>query len=230
MPYCPTLKLVHVAIPKTGSTSVVRALRNLAERHHGEVTLINEKVDSAFKKRHGLKALGARCPGRAKHLSAAQLRAVLGERYTEALTFTFVRSPWARALSRYYFTRQDHAPSLAEQERRGTTRKFHDKSFRVWLEGRLAQAERKNGINNQLDKLTDADGNLIVDFVGRLSDVQNGFSEVCRRANLEPIAVPHINGTGGGKRYLQEYDEWSKEAVAQLYRRDIEFFGFEFGR
>ena len=39
----------------------------------------------------------------------------------------------------------------------------------------------------------------------------------------------NVNGTGQGRRYVTFYEDWSRDLVAELYRRDIEAFGYEFG-
>jgi hypothetical protein len=228
VPYSERFGLVHVAIPKTGTTSLVHALHRLHDHHGGELTLVKEKVDRAFCHRHGLDTLPGRHPGRAKHLSALELATVLGERYREGFSFSFVRNPWARTLSRYAFCHAENRPSLLARWRRGTSRRFHREEFHDWLRRRARQAEKKGGLPSQLDKLSDADGRLIVDYVGRLESVDDGFARVCREAGVPSIKVPHHNGTGRGHRYTEVYDAWSRDLVADLYRRDIEAFGYEF--
>lgn len=230
MPYSERFRLVHVAIPKTGTTSVVRALRQLHARHGGELTLHDEPIDTAFRRRHGLDALGDPQPGHAKHLSALQLATILGDRYREALSFTFVRNPWARAVSRWAFHHAENKPSLLSRLRRRTSRRFHRLDFADWVRRRVRQAEREGGARNQVDKLVDLEGRNLVELVGRLERVDEGFAEVCRRVGVEPIPVPHVNGTGGGRRYTELYDDWSRAAIADLYRRDVETFGYELGR
>lgn len=230
MPYAERFQLVHVAIPKTGTTSVVRALQNLHDIHGGELTLVKDRIDATFRARYGLDALGDKQPGRAKHLSAIQLKTILGQRWDRAFSFSIVRNPWARTVSRYYFTHADNAPSEEERSRRGTGRTFHTKSFPRWLRDRVSEAERKGGLRNQIEKLTDLEGRVIVDFVGRLDSVSRDFATVCERVGVPPIEVPHLNGTGRGARYTELYDAETRELVRELYRRDIETYGFEYGR
>lgn len=229
MPYSERFGLVHIAIPKTGTTSVVNALQRLHKQHGGSLTLVKDRIDARFRALHRLDELGDPHPGRAKHLSAIQLKYVLGEAYERSFSFTFVRNPWARMVSRYFFTRIENKPPLLERLRRGTTRTFHEKEFGEWVRGRARAAERDGELRNQIDKLTDLEGKVIVDFVGRLEDVQAGFARVCEQAGVPPIEVPHVNGTGQGRRYATFYEDWSRELVGELYRRDIEAFGYEFG-
>lgn len=228
MPYSEKLRVVHIAIPKTGTTSVVRALRRLCERHGGELTLVKRDIDRRFRKRHGLDALGDRRPGRAKHLSAIQLKTILGEDYERAFSFSMVRNPWAREVSRYWFTHHSNEPSRAEKRRRDTRRKFHSLSFPQWVDRHAKRMERGRAFN-QIDKLSDLDGRIIVDFVGRLESVNEDFGTVCDRIGVPRLEVPHVNGTGGGRRYLEMYDDRTRDLVGEIYARDIEAFGYRFG-
>lgn len=230
MPYSEKLKLVHIAIPKTGTTSVVAALKRLHKIHGGNLVLIKDRIDRSFRRQYGLDALGDPSPGHAKHLSAAQLKLILGDRYDESFSFSFVRNPWARAVSRCYFTHNDSKPGFFERIRRGTSRRFHKLEFRDWLKRRAQSAEKKGGLRNQLDKLTDSSGAIIVNYVGRLESVNASFAHVCQQVGIEPIEVPHVNSTGKGVKYVDFFDDWSRDMVADIYRRDIEAFGYEFGK
>lgn len=232
MPYSEHFNFVHIAIPKTGTTSVVRALIQLHTMHGGNISLYREFVDAAFRARYGLDRLNDRQPGRAKHLSAEQLRLVLGEeRYDAAFRFTFVRNPWARAVSRYRFSHISNKPPLRERvTRRNVSRSFHRLDFKDWLRQKARSAERKGGSRNQLDKLIDQNGDLLVNFIGKLERVQDDFAAVCKTIGVEPIPVPHVNATARNKPYTEYYDDACRDMVAELYRRDIEAFGYEFGK
>lgn len=229
MPYVEKLKLVHIAIPKTGTTSMVRALKDLCELHGGEVSLVKDAIDRDFRKQFGLDALGDKKPGHAKHLSAAQLQLILGEKYHQSFSFSIVRNPWARAVSRCFFTHVDNKPSFIERWRRGTGRTFHRKTFDDWIRARAVEAEKKGGLSNQIDKLVDLQGKIIVNYVGRLESVNESFAHVCRSIGVDPIPVPHVNPSQKSKkRYTDYYDDWSRDLIRDLYKRDIEAFGYEF--
>lgn len=229
MPYSERFSLVHVAVPKTGTTSVIEALQALHRIHGGELTLLTDRVDRRFRERHGLDALGDPQPRRAKHLSALQLRTILEERWERAFSFSLVRNPWAREVSRYWYTHEDHEPGWLAKWWQGAQRKFHGLSFPEWVERRRRSAKGRGGARNQLDKLTDQDGRILVDFVGRLENLQADFATVCDRIGVPRVAVPHVNSTGGGARYPAMYDQHTRDVVAELYARDIAAFGYRFG-
>lgn len=232
MPYSPSHHYVHVAIPKTGTTSVVRALHQLHALEGGELGLIQEAITPEFRSRHGLEALGDKHPKRAKHLSALQLRSILGdEAYGRAFSFSIVRNPWARLASRYRFTHVDNEPSLERKLQKGTGRRFHDLSFAEWIHRRHRRWKRKGRVErgSQMHKIVDADGKVMVDYVGRLETLQDSFDEICDRIGVERREVPHVNGTNrGGQHYSAYYDRRTREMVGEMCQLEIEAFGYRF--
>lgn len=79
----------------------------------------------------------------------------------------------------------------------------------------------------QLDRLVDEDGEILVDFVGKLENLQADFATVCEHIGRPAAQVQHVNWTSRS-HYSQFYDDWSRDAVAALYQRDIEAFDYEF--
>jgi len=226
MPYLPSLGLVYVAIPKTGTTSVTRALHNIPSTE--DVQLVKEAIDPAFRKKYRLNEIGDKKPGRAKHLSALQLKYILGdEEFARCTKFSVVRNPWARMVSRYFFTHVEAEPDDAEKLRRGTTRTFHDKDFEAWVEAVWARHKSGDRKNSQLAKLVDLDGNLLVDHVGRLEDVQTTLDWVAEKVGIAPMQMPHVNGTRKG-HYARYYNDATQAMVAEICRQDIEYFGYRF--
>lgn len=227
MPYMPSLGLVYVAIPKTGSTSVIGSIYETCSSKD-DVQLVREFVDPAFRERYRLNEIGDKKPGRAKHLSAIQLKYVLGEdEFTRCVKFSIVRNPFAWMVSRYFFTHADHEPNAQEKKRRHTTRHFHNKDFDTWV--KKAWKRHKTGKNSysQLAKLVDLEGRVLVDHVGRLEDVQSTLDWVSAKLGVEPLKMPHINGTRRG-HYSQFYSEQSKAVVSEMCARDLDYFGYRY--
>jgi len=74
--------------------------------------------------------------------------------------------------------------------------------------------------------ITDADGNLIVDFIGRYERLQDDFAEVCNRLGIS-ATLPHSNKTRH-RDYRTYYDSRTIELVADHWRDDIELLGYTF--
>ena len=225
MPFSSTHRYVHVCILKTGTTSVTRAFHQFHCEHGGSYALMKDEVDSAFRDRYNLWEIGDPQPGRAKHLSALQLKYILGEEFDRCLKFTFVRNPWARCISQYHYTRSDHEPSAEEKQRRGTRRGFHDLSFKDWLNRRFLRwkADPSARNHNQLRKIVDQDGSILVDFIGRLEAIQAGMNAICNRLGIPHLAVPKVNPTRH-RPYTEYYDSALRCLVAEMYAQDIETF------
>jgi chondroitin 4-sulfotransferase 11 len=178
--------------------------------------------------------IGDRGPWRAEHLSAIQIKYIVGEEeFNRCFKFSFVRNPWSLCISKYHFSLEENRPSprkVLKRVFRGKgrpRRKFHEMSFEDWMAKHYAGFKNEGRDCNQLVKLTDLDGNVIVDVVGRLECMQEDFSAMCNRIGLPNLKVPHKNKTKH-EHYSVYYDHETREMVADLYRRDIEYFGYAF--
>ncbi|MDH3224957.1 MAG: sulfotransferase, partial [Gemmatimonadota bacterium] len=76
--------------------------------------------------------------------------------------------------------------------------------------------------------LTDFDGNLLVDFVGRFERLEHDFAEVCRRTELPRLQLPHRRKAVRRRDYRTYYSDALAEFVAHTNAPDIERFGYTF--
>jgi len=101
----------------------------------------------------------------------------------------------------------------------------------------------------QYDFLHADDGRLLVDFVGRFESLQDDFNKVCAHLGLKDAELPHRNpsrkasrnrkrrirnalyrnGENHKRAYVDFYDGQTHEYVAEMYRRDLDAFGYRFG-
>lgn len=141
--------------------------------------------------------------------------------------FTFVRNPWARLVSLY-----DHIRSAGGM----------DRSFDQWLlsvepcgiggGGEDWQRWRKYGAYSIKHYISDDSGRVLVDDVLRLEDVEFAFKPFLDRLGLPGVGsrkLGHYNKGKSSDRYVQYYSDETAAHVANLYRYDIEEYGYEFG-
>lgn len=173
---------------------------------------------------------------RLAHLAAAEYVdcGYIGQAEFDRLyKFTFVRNPWARILSEYRYRNY-----------------FHHRSFREFVLRRMPSPgwdDDYRHVMPQYDMLH-KDGRLLVDFVGRFENLQADFDRVCGQLGIEDSRLPHrnksakvsrdlkrkvrnwlfLNGENGKHRLAEYYDDETREAVAEYYRKDIETFGYTF--
>jgi len=82
---------------------------------------------------------------------------------------------------------------------------------------------------NQLRYLTDKNGEVLVDFIGRFENFAQDLSHVFDMLGLEAsqLEIPYENWSGHS-HYSELYAPETREIVRKRFRRDIEFFGYEF--
>jgi hypothetical protein len=141
--------------------------------------------------------------------------------------FTFVRNSWDRFLSIYKYRIKTNQTNLAS----------NPASFKEWAKNIYDKNPKHYNAHNsqkllmlseQLDWITDIDGSINMDFIGRFENLQEDFNTVCDKIGILRQELPHYNKTKH-KHYTEYYDDETREIVAEKYAKDIEYFGYKFG-
>jgi len=212
-------KLVFVHIQKTGGDTISRLLR--------------ESTPDLF------------C-FTAKHEFA--IRAVKElEGWNEHFKFAFVRNPWDRLVSWYSMIRDAETirwhQTLTDHRKRSHFRQTRENklwryaldnssTFEEFVYNCTDEIEVDEGVfysfaYNQVDYVTDVNGDLLVDFVGRFESFERDLHEVYDRLGLEVRSIPHENRSARG-HYSSFYTPETEMTVRKRFERDIEYFGYEF--
>lgn len=171
-----------------------------------------------------------------KHFPAWELRKLYGDDvWSRYFKFAFVRNPWERLVS--WWTMIDSQRAAFEQG--VPLNKFQSfvlrnaNTFEEFLkncdEDILDFDGPKSIFRNQLDYLTDISGRQIVDFIGRHEIFEIDFDYVATKIGLAAIIIPHVNASAH-KYYADYYSSALVKKVAGRYARDIEAFGYVFGK
>ncbi len=171
------------------------------------------------------------------HLSAAeyvQCGYLAQDEFAGFYKFSFVRNPWARLVSEYRYRNY-----------------LNHRSFKDFVMNKLPSPgpdDNYRHVMPQTDMLYGRDGRLLVDFVGKFENLQSDFDKVCAQLGIEKSTLPHVNSSDKSSRELKRkmrnflyrnnetplrqytdfYDDETREFVADLYRMDIENFGYNF--
>lgn len=144
--------------------------------------------------------------------------------------FAIVRNPWSRVVSRYFF-----AKKVIEVEKDSNVYGQKDyadvSSFEAFLEERHKWGGEEymwhravRGWYNAYDYVTDGQGNVkcdILRFENYNEDIKAYFSVLF---NPEPRNVTNLHkGT-----YQEMYNEKTIQVVADWYKQDIDYWGFDF--
>ncbi len=138
----------------------------------------------------------------AGHPTAALTRLMFPE-FDHYWRFAFVRNPYDRFMSAFLY-RNMIAPPLSLDT-------FLDQAY-------LHLQPQENFIYSR--------GRCLVDFIGRVEEVDDAFAEICDRLDLPRVQLAVENATD------KPADEGDlpvavRERICQLYRADFERFGYE---
>lgn len=129
--------------------------------------------------------------------------------------FVIVRNPWDRKLSDFFFGKREGI--VAADIDFITYINNNHLNNDLWNSPGLEWVEDKNG---------DIDKNI---FMGKFENLQNDFNIICDKINIPRRKLPHLNSSTHSP-YWEYYNDEIKEMVEEKYKKDIEAFGYEFGK
>lgn len=148
------------------------------------------------------------------HLSAQEVQQEVPERWKEYFTFAFVRNPWSWQVSLYHYMQQrdyHHQHDVVSKM----------SSFEEYIDWRV------NGhVHLQHEYVADENGDIMVDYVGRLEMIESDFEVICNRVGAE-ASLPHKNKSAH-KDYKAYYNPETRALIEEYYAKDIDRFGYSF--
>lgn len=208
-----SIDAVFVWIPKNAGTSVWRLLLPHGLQTHS----------SMHRVRYGFHQRGLVGFGHMDYLELVRRGHVEADFHRRAVKFALVRNPFDRAVSLYSFLRDANRLSR-RLDFRGFVRRIHDRTV---PDIGLYKERGLSFCNPQSRWLVDDDG-VCVDLLGRVEEMSSFTRELSERLGLELQAPPHENRSDRATSYRDYYDRETREAVASLYREDLERFGYDF--
>jgi hypothetical protein len=161
------------------------------------------------------------------------------ERWNDYYSFGFVRNPWCRLVSWYAMIKdaQRKLPFMKRFSKHPfdvelwnyAVRNSHD--FESFLENCtdviFDQDCNKSFAFNQMDYLSDEDGKLAVNFVGRFENLAADVRHVFERLKIPEETLPRLNQSKH-THYSKWYTPRTRDLVAARFAKDIKAFGYQF--
>ena len=199
-------KCIFIHIPKCGGTSIENVIWPEPRREEDLWMGFTSKYHNKYQ------------TGGLQHLFAAHVLQEFGrEIFDQYFKFTIVRNPWEKAISQYFY-----------MARRPDLREFigmkEDDSFKSYLD--LIQKKSHVQWEPQHKFITDVNGDLMVDFVGRLENINDDAAYIFGKLGIDAV-IEHVNATKH-HHYSHYYDEESFEMVSHMYRDDIRLLQYTY--
>ncbi len=206
---------VHIA--KTGGTSVRDSLNRYKWT---DPYRIPQYLCSRISALTGHR-IGAKFPRHAKVIAAREM--LPRDLFDHLFKFAFVRNPWDLQVSSWHHLRRERPHLLTQLD-----------GFEAFLRWKLdptrpPQYHADMSIERQIEYVTDLEGRIIVDFIGRYETLADDFAEACHRIGIACPVLEHARqATDRKKDYRPYYTETTAAWVARHYQRDIDQFGYRF--
>lgn len=145
------------------------------------------------------------------------LLAPLGKRLSDYFSFTTVRNPWDRIVSRYHYgLKNPKSKWRAKVEQAGSFKAFACDASLHWA--------------TTFDVYAMEGDRMLVDAVARVEALQDDLEPIAQRLGLPPLTLARVNENprGGARDYRTYYDDESAQAVADQFAKDIALFGYRF--
>lgn len=212
MLYDPARRFIFIHIWKTGGKSVVEALRGFCPAYFGN-RYLNKAIRMAPAPATALLGWRAQLVA-GQHYTASQIRSVMPQdAFDNAFKFAFVRNPWDWQVSAYFYALQ--SKTHAEHEAISALGGFDD----------YIRYQHRKKAPTQSTFLFDEQGRSLVDFVGRFERIEDDFAAICRTIGVS-ATLPHLNVSARQRDWRIYYNDETRALVAELFRCDIERFGY----
>jgi hypothetical protein len=231
-------RFIFIHTMKTAGDSITRELAPWLAK--GDFMVSNDF--QAWRQRI-LRRTDPRLHGLVKHSTASEIRAAMDdETWRTSYKFAFVRHPVDRALSLYRFAamksaerEQPHLRNIWYLTPLGraddpkdwrATRAFRESGSFSGFIRHPAMADAA-GMVPQSDFLSDPNGNLQVDFVGKFESLEADMAQVRRTLGLPEGSLMKINSSRSNSQPSDQVSREDQDFLRDRFRNDYELFGYE---
>jgi len=164
--------------------------------------------------------------GGSRHVRCQEYLQANPKKFSRFFKFTIVRNPWDRLVSSYEFLRQG---GLAPADAQFAAREVIPWSdFGEFVRHGLPRPQVRSWVHlrPQTDWVCDEAMLNRMDFTGRFESLDDDFAVISARLGI-PNGLPVTNRSNRSD-YRIYYDDETRHIVAELYRSDIEEFGYTY--
>ena len=82
-------------------------------------------------------------------------------------------------------------------------------------------------VKPQNQQLTDEDGSVALDYIGRYENLQQSYDEICARIGVPTTELGRKNPSSHAA-FHEYYDDELQDRVAEYYKDDLRIFSYDF--
>lgn len=145
--------------------------------------------------------------------------------FDTAFKFSFVRNPFDWIVSLYEFIRNNPNHDNYEE-----VKNLNFSDFCSWnIKNIKDKKENPNGNFNTLTEfLFDKNGELLVDFVGKIENYDEDIKVILKRLKIPEQKMPKINTSNRKPDYKDYYDDKTIKLVTDFFYYDLVNFNYKF--
>ncbi len=155
--------------------------------------------------------------------------------WNQSFKFTFIRNPFDWMVSTYMYHHRTRGYTEGQKKAYFDCvehMNFHE--FVKWytenaMKERVAIGGNKCITLNEF--VYDADGNCLLDFVGRYENMYHDWMHVCSKLSIfsnTPLPIINAGAQRAGQDYHSFYNHESHEIVSRVFAKDLELFKYQF--
>ena len=198
-------KFIFIHIPKSAGSSIYFALKPFSD------PFALKFISSPLKKIGNPINLGPE-PLDA-HSTAQEIQSILGLDFENYFKFVFVRNPWERVCSDYYYIRNNKShPAHVKTVNAKDLNEFISKGIYV--------------LRPQCDFIFDDSNNQLVDFIGRYENLEQDFNYILEKLKIN-VQLKRFN-SNYYRSHKEILNKESIELIYERYKEDISIFKYNF--
>jgi len=163
-------------------------------------------------------------PKIAPHISASAMRETDPGAFRSNFKFAFVRNHWARFISAYEFLKKGGLNEKWDGQAAERVRQYKNITALLKSNDKVLNWVH---FRPQWHWVCDHDGNLLVDFIGKTEEMEEGLNFVALKTGVKPKDLKKLNANPH-KHYSKYFNKTSLGLFNERYSKDIEMFDYEY--
>ena len=162
-----------------------------------------------------------------RHVRCIEYEKANPRKFHRYFKFAFVRSPWIRLYSAYHYLQRGGMGSQDSAWAEEHLVKY--RSFEQFVREWVNEDNIMSWVHFQPQHhfITGSNGQMAMDFLGRMENITADFDFVCRKLGIS-VSLPEVNKTEK-LPYTDAYTPEMIDIVARAYHRDVAMLGYAFG-